>query len=72
MVADQASTAVDAEFERIAGRAVGEPLFGVMQAELIRGMSKRLSDGPPMSEFDRATYLDQLRILHIDVGEASV
>lgn len=53
------------EFDRLAGQAAGEPLLGAAQLELIRGMSRRLASGPPLSPEDRATYLDQLRILRV-------
>jgi hypothetical protein len=53
------------EFDWLAGQAAGEPLLGAAQAELIRGMSRRLASGPPLSREDRATYLDQLRILRV-------
>jgi len=56
------------EFDRLAGRAAGEPLLGAAQLELVRGMSCRLASGPPLSPEDRATYLDQLRILRIPDG----
>jgi hypothetical protein len=42
-----------------------EPLLGDVQLELVRGMSRRLERGPPLSSEDRATYLDQLRILRV-------
>jgi hypothetical protein len=57
-----------AEFHRLAGRAAGEPLLGAAQVELVRGMSRRLESGPPLSPEDRATYLDQLRILGVPDG----
>ena len=57
------------EFDRLAGQAAGEPLLGTAQLELVRGMSRRLSSGPPLSPEDRATYLDQLRILGVPDGE---
>jgi hypothetical protein len=53
------------EFDRLAGQAAGEPLLGTAQLELVRGMSRRLASGPPLSPEDRATYLDQLRILRL-------
>jgi hypothetical protein len=53
------------EFDRLAGQAAGEPLLGAAQLELVRGMSRRLASGPPLSPEDRATYLDQLRILRL-------
>ena len=53
------------EFDRLAGQAAGEPLLGTSQLELVRGMSRRLASGPPLSPEDRATYLDQLRILRV-------
>jgi hypothetical protein len=53
------------EFDRLAGQAAGEPLLGAAQLELIRGMNRRLASGPPLSPEDRATYLDQLRILRV-------
>jgi hypothetical protein len=53
------------EFDRLAGQATGEPLLGIAQLELVRGMSRRLASGPPLSPEDRATYLDQLRILRL-------
>lgn len=53
------------EFGRLAGQAAGEPLLGLAQLELVRGMSRRLASGPPLSPEDRATYLDQLRILRL-------
>jgi hypothetical protein len=53
------------EFDRLAGQAAGEPLLGAAQLELVRGMSRRLASGPPLSSEDRATYLDQLRILGV-------
>ena len=56
------------EFDRLAGRAAGEPLLGTAQLELVRGMSRRLAFGPPLSPEDRATYLDQLRILRVADG----
>jgi hypothetical protein len=51
------------EFDRLAGQVAGEPLLGAAQLELISGMNRRLASGPPLSPEDRATYLDQLRIL---------
>ncbi len=57
-----------AEFDRLAGQAAGEPLLGTAQLELVRGMSRRLASGPPLSPEDRATYLDQLRILRVPDG----
>lgn len=56
------------EFDRLAGQAAGEPLLGTAQLELVRGMSRRLASGPPLSPEDRATYLDQLRILRVAPG----
>ena len=56
------------EFDRLAGQAAGEPLLGAAQLELVRGMSRRLASGPPLSLEDRATYLDQLRILRVPDG----
>jgi len=56
------------EFDRLAGQAAGEPLLGAAQMELVRGMSRRLASGPPLSPEDRATYLDQLRILRVADG----
>jgi hypothetical protein len=56
------------EFDRLAGRMAGEPLLGTAQLELVRGMSRRLASGPPLSPEDRATYLDQLRILGVPDG----
>jgi hypothetical protein len=56
------------EFDRLAGQAAGEPLLGAAQLELVRGMSRRLASGPPLSSEDRATYLDQLRILRVPDG----
>ncbi len=56
------------EFDRLAGQAAGEPLLGTAQLELVRGMSRRLASGPPLSPEDRATYLDQLRILRVPDG----
>lgn len=53
------------EFDRLAGQVAGEPLLGTAQLELVRGMSRRLASGPPLSPEDRATYLDQLRILRV-------
>jgi hypothetical protein len=53
------------EFGRLAGQVAGEPLLGLAQLELVRGMSRRLASGPPLSPEDRATYLDQLRILRL-------
>jgi hypothetical protein len=64
---DSAGDEVD-EFDRLAGRAAGEPLLGTAQLELVRGMSRRLASGPPLSPEDRATYLDQLRILRVPGG----
>lgn len=61
---DPAGDEVD-EFDRLAGQAAGEPLLGTAQLELVRGMSRRLASGPPLSAEDRATYLDQLRILRL-------
>jgi hypothetical protein len=52
-------------FERLAAEAAGEPLLGASQLELVRGMSRRLEHGPPLTPEDRATYLDQLRILRV-------
>src|SRR5262249_28308204 len=43
------------EFDRLAGQAAGEPLLGTAQLELVRGMSRRLASGPPLSPEDRAT-----------------
>jgi hypothetical protein len=59
------------EFDRLAGQAAGEPLLGAAQLELVRGMSRRLASGPPLSPEDRATYLDQLRILRVPDGSAT-
>jgi len=56
------------DFDRLAGQAAGEPLLGAVQLELIRGMSRRLASGPPLSPEDRETYLDQLRILRVPDG----
>ena len=56
------------EFDRLAGQAAGEPLLGTAQLELVRGMNRRLASGPPLSPEDRATYLDQLRILRVPDG----
>lgn len=56
------------EFDQLAGQVAGEPLLGAAQLELIRGMSRRLAFGPPLSPEDRATYLDQLRILRLSDG----
>ena len=56
------------DFDRLAGQAAGEPLLGAAQLELVRGISRRLASGPPLSSEDRATYLDQLRILRIPDG----
>jgi hypothetical protein len=56
------------DFDRLAGQAAGEPLLGAAQLELVRGMSRRLASGPPLSSEDRATYLDQLRILRVPDG----
>lgn len=56
------------EFDRLAGQAAGEPLLGAAQLELVRGMSRRLASGPPLSPEDRATYLDQIRILRVPDG----
>jgi len=56
------------EFDRLAGQAAGEPLLGTAQLELVRGMSRRLASGPPLSPEDRATYLDLLRILRVPDG----
>jgi hypothetical protein len=52
----------------LAAEAAGEPLLGAVQLELVRGMSRRLERGPPLSPEDRATYLDQLRILRVPGG----
>jgi hypothetical protein len=57
------------EFDRLAGQAAGEPLLGLAQLELVRGMSRRLASGPPLSPEDRATYLDQLRVLRVSEVE---
>jgi len=65
--ADSAADKVD-EFDRLAGQAAGEPLLGAAQLELVRGMSRRLAYGPRLSPEDRATYLDQLRILRVPDG----
>lgn len=56
------------EFLELVARAADEPLLGPRQAELVRGMSRRLALGPPLSPTDRATYLDQLRILGIRIA----
>jgi hypothetical protein len=64
---DSADGEID-EFDRLAGRAAGEPLLGTAQLELISGMNRRLASGPPLSPEDRATYLDQLRILRVPDG----
>lgn len=56
------------EFDRLAGRAAGEPLLGSTQMELIRSMTRRLASGPPLSPEDRATYLDLQRILRVPDG----
>jgi len=56
------------EFDQLADRMAGEPLLGTAQLELVRGMSRRLALGPPLSPEDRATYLDQLRILRVPDG----
>jgi hypothetical protein len=64
---DPADDEVD-EFDRLVGRVAGEPLLGAAQLELVKGMSRRLAFGPPLSPEDRATYLDQLRILRVADG----
>jgi hypothetical protein len=64
---DATSDEVD-EFDLLVGQAAGEPLLGAAQLELVRGMSRRLASGPPLSAEDRATYLDQLRILRVPDG----
>jgi len=64
---DATSDEVD-EFDRLTGQVAGEPLLGAAQLELVRGMSRRLASGPPLSTEDRATYLDQLRILRVPDG----
>ena len=56
------------EFDRLAVQAAGEPLLGSAQLELVRGMNRRLAFGPPLSPEDRATYLDQLRVLRVPDG----
>lgn len=56
------------EFDRLAGQAAGEPLLGIAQLELVRGMTRRLASGPPLSPEDRATYLDLMRILRVPDG----
>lgn len=53
------------DFLSLVARAADEPLLGPHQAELVRGMSQRLAKGPPLSPADRATYLDQLRVVGI-------
>jgi hypothetical protein len=65
--ADSAAGEVD-EFDQLAGQVVSEPLLGPAQLELVRGMSRRLAYGPRLSPEDRATYLDQLRILRVPDG----
>lgn len=68
---DPSPTSTDDEmddFDRLAGQAAGEPLLAAAQLELVRGMSRRLASGPPLSSEDRATYLDQLRILRVPDG----
>jgi hypothetical protein len=65
--ADSIAGEVD-EFDQLAGQVVGEPLLGPAQLELVRGMSRRLTYGPRLSPQDRATYLDQLRILRVPDG----
>jgi hypothetical protein len=55
-------------FEMLAADAAGEPLLGAAQRELVRGMSRRLEHGLPLTPEDRATYLDQLRILRVPGG----
>ena len=55
----------DSEFERIASRAANEPLLGPAQSELVRGMSRRLRKGPPLSQEDRQVYEMQLDILGV-------
>lgn len=52
-------------FGDLAGQVAGEPLLGPTQFELVSGINRRLEHGPPLSQEDRATYLDQLRILRI-------
>jgi hypothetical protein len=64
---DPAGDDVD-EFDRLAGRAAGEPLLGAAQRELIRSMTHRLASGPPLTPEDRATYLDLMRILRVPGG----
>jgi len=53
------------EFDCLTSRLAGESQLGPAQYELVTGMSKRLENGPPLSAEDRATYLDQLRILRV-------
>jgi hypothetical protein len=66
-----ASSGDDADsFEMLAAVAAGEPLLGTAQRELVRGMTRRLEHGPPLTPEDRATYLDQLRILRVPGGAA--
>jgi hypothetical protein len=66
--AGDSAVSEQSEFERLASQAAGEPLLGTAQLELVRGMNHRLACGPPLSPEDRATYLDQLRILRVPDG----
>lgn len=58
-------------FDRLAEQIADQPLLAPLQAELLSGLSRRLANGPPMSPQDRATYLDQLRILRVPGHDAT-
>jgi hypothetical protein len=55
----------DAPFQRLMEQLADEPLLGPLQAEFVSAISTRLRSGPRMSSEDRATYLDQARILRL-------
>jgi hypothetical protein len=68
LTGDLTATSEVDQFDRLARQAAGEPLLGPAQLELVKGMTRRLANGPPLSPEDRATYLDQLRILGVVNG----
>lgn len=59
------TTDPDAWDDRVAELS-GEPLLGPRQGELVDAMTRRLGDGQPISEFDRAVFSDLVRILNLD------
>lgn len=66
-IGDTADSAPDPDAwnDRVAELS-GEPLLGPRQGELIDAMTRRLGEGEPISEFDRAVFSDLIRILNLD------